>query len=112
MPRDSSAGVSNNYFGIKADNGWAGSRVVSDTLEHVNGAFEKFRETFRSYDSLADSFNDFADFLLSNPRYQEALNQGKDTEKFLTKLQEAGYATDPEYGQKVMRVIRHALSLQ
>lgn len=112
VPRDLASGVSNNYFGIKADTKWPGSRVVSDTLEHVNGAFEKFRETFRSYDSLADSFNDFADFLLSNPRYQDALNQGKNTEKFLTKLQEAGYATDPEYGQKVMRVIRHALSLQ
>ena len=53
----------NNYFGIKADSRWQGAAVDSETLEFVDGVFNKLKQSFRAYQDLGDSFNDFAEFL-------------------------------------------------
>jgi len=95
---------SHNLFGIKADARWSGPRVVAETLEFDNGIAVKRRETFRAYDSFADSFADYAAFLRSSPRYGAALEAGADGLAFLRGLQQAGYATDPEYASKVSRI--------
>jgi flagellar protein FlgJ len=60
---------------------------------------------FRSYDSLGESFNDYADFLTSSPRYADVLKQGGNAEHYVEALQEAGYATDPAYAQKIKRIM-------
>jgi flagellar protein FlgJ len=94
---------SHNLFGIKA-NGWSGKTVDVLTSEFENGKMIRKVETFRAYDSYADSFKDYARLLSENPRYQHVMN-AQDPAAFAYGLQRAGYATDPEYGSKLVRVI-------
>ncbi len=95
-----------NLFGIKAGSGWRGRTVDIVTTEYVNGKPQKQVDTFRAYDSYADSFRDYANLLRANPRYQNVLAQGRDATGFAQGLQQAGYATDPNYAQKLASVIR------
>ena len=78
--------------------------MVSETLEYEDGIAVKRREVFRAYDSYADSFADYVGFLRSNPRYGAALEAGTDGAAFLRGLQQAGYATDPDYAGKIGRI--------
>jgi len=96
---------SHNLFGIKADARWTGRRVHVNTLEYVNGVPEQQRAAFRSYDSPAESFADYVDFLQRNPRYRTALAQAPDAEGYLRGLQSAGYATDPRYADKILDIL-------
>ncbi len=97
---------SHNLFGIKAGAGWKGQTVDVVTTEYVNGKPQKQVESFRAYDSYADSFSDYAKLLRSNARYQNVIAQGQDAAGFAQGLQQAGYATDPNYAQKLIGVIR------
>jgi len=97
---------SHNLFGIKAGAGWKGKTVDVVTTEYVNGKPQKQVESFRAYDSYADSFRDYANLLRGNARYQNVIAQGQDAAGFAQGLQQAGYATDPNYAQKLMSVIR------
>ena len=97
---------SHNLFGIKAGASWRGQTVDIVTTEYVNGKPQKQVDTFRAYDSYADSFRDYAKLLRGNPRYQNVLAQGQDATRFAQSLQQAGYATDPNYAQKLSSVIR------
>jgi len=97
---------SHNLFGIKAGSGWRGRTVDIVTTEYVNGKPQKQVDTFRAYDSYADSFRDYANLLRANPRYQNVLAQGRDATGFAQGLQQAGYATDPNYAQKLASVIK------
>jgi flagellar protein FlgJ len=95
----------NNLFGIKADDQWQGERVTASTHEFENGNAVTRRETFRAYDSVADSVNDFARFLKDNPRYREALASGADAQAFVASLGRNGYATDPTYAHKLASIL-------
>jgi flagellar protein FlgJ len=97
---------SHNLFGIKAGASWKGRTVDIVTTEYVNGKPQKQVDTFRAYDSFADSFKDYANMLRGNPRYQNVIAQGQDAAGFAQGLQQAGYATDPNYAQKLTSVIR------
>jgi len=97
---------SHNLFGIKAGSGWRGRTVDIVTTEYVNGKPQKQVDTFRAYDSYADSFRDYATLLRGNPRYQNVLAQGQDAAGFAQGLQQAGYATDPNYARKLASVIK------
>jgi flagellar protein FlgJ len=105
LMRKTDGSPSNNLFGIKADKRWGGDRVSVDTLEFEQGVAVKKREHFRSYDSLRESFDDYVNFLQSSPLYREALSVTSDTGRYFTALQEAGYATDPEYARKIEGVL-------
>ncbi|WP_195912227.1 glycoside hydrolase family 73 protein, partial [Candidatus Contendibacter odensensis] len=105
VPRFADGRSSHNLFGIKANRGWEGDRVVNSTLEFVNGAAVRQRDGFRAYGSYADSFKDYVNFLQVNPRYGEALNVVKDGTAYLRALQRAGYATDPAYAKKIQALI-------
>ncbi len=94
-----------NLFNIKADKSWQGNHAQLGTLEFRNGQMLKEPAKFRSYDSFQQSFDDYVTFLQTNPRYQEALKQTGDSEKFIEAVHEAGYATDPEYADKVKRIL-------
>ncbi len=94
-----------NLFGIKAGASWKGRTVDIVTTEYVNGKPQKMVDTFRAYDSYADSFRDYANLLKANPRYRNVLAQGQDAARFAQGLQQAGYATDPNYAQKLASVI-------
>ncbi|MGV8893106.1 MAG: flagellar assembly peptidoglycan hydrolase FlgJ [Burkholderiaceae bacterium] len=102
--------VSHNLFGIKATGGWKGRVVEVPTTEYVNGVPQRQLEKFRAYDSYADSFKDYANLMRNNPRYENVLTNANDAKGFAQGLQRAGYATDPHYADKVMRIINNSLS--
>ncbi|PSU29909.1 flagellar assembly peptidoglycan hydrolase FlgJ [Photobacterium lutimaris] len=97
-------GNSNNLFNIKADPSWKGEKMATQTLEYHQGIAVQERAAFRSYDSFDASFNDYAQFLKQNPRYSVALENTQDPKAFINEIHKAGYATDPRYSEKVMRV--------
>jgi len=95
-----------NLFNIKADNRWNGDHVIKSTLEYDNGLAKREKASFRAYDSYADSFDDYVDFLRTNSRYEHAIrNQGND-KLFIQDLHKAGYATDPNYADKVLNILK------
>ena len=102
---------SNNLFNIKADHRWQGDKVNKDTLEFENGTMTKKNAPFRAYDSVKDSVNDYINFLSSNDRYQDALNNSSNVEQFLHSLQKAGYATDPQYANKIIGTLKRVTSI-
>lgn len=102
---------SNNLFNIKADNRWSGEQVQKDTIEFEFGAMVKKSAPFRAYQSLNESFSDYVNFLSENDRYQDALQNPSNVEHFLHGLQKAGYATDPEYANKIMATLRTVTNL-
>lgn len=103
-PGDGGTPSAENYFGIKADRRWNGEAVRTTTTEFVNGEATRERADFRAYDSVEASFADYVRFLKSNPRYADALNHGGNAAHFVHGLQKAGYATDPAYAQKILRI--------
>jgi flagellar protein FlgJ len=102
--RNSDGSSSHNLFNIKAHRSWDGPVASVRTREYLGGAASMVRAEFRSYDSFQESFRDYVDFLRTNPRYRTALTQTRDPEAFARSLQAAGYATDPSYADKVMRI--------
>ena len=94
-----------NLFGIKADSRWSGDAVSITTTEFRGGVAMKERADFRAYPDYEASFRDYVDFLQNNPRYRDVLSSADQPEVFAEKLQEAGYATDPEYGAKIRRIM-------
>ena len=94
-----------NLFGIKADNRWAGDVVSTVTVEYRNGVAEKSREQFRKYDSFNESMRDYVNFLKTSPRYHEALEMTGAPTFYTNALQRAGYATDPEYADKINNIL-------
>jgi len=93
-----------NVFNIKADKSWQGQQAKVSTLEFDHGVAQKVNAGFRTYGSFKESFNDYVDFIKSNPRYQQALKQAGNTQRYMHELQQAGYATDPRYAEKVMSI--------
>lgn len=94
-----------NLFGIKADRSWQGPVAETSTTEYVNGIAQKTRATFRAYGSYEEAFTDYARFLLTNPRYANVLATDNPVAA-AHDLQRAGYATDPAYGGKLVRIMQ------
>ncbi|MBU2952573.1 flagellar assembly peptidoglycan hydrolase FlgJ [Marinobacter sp. F3R08] len=94
-----------NLFGIKADSRWQGDSVSITTTEYREGLPMKEQANFRAYGDYESSFRDYVSFLESNPRYREVLSVADQPEVFAEKLQEAGYATDPDYGNKIRQIM-------
>jgi len=101
MLRSADGRPSFNVFNIKADASWDGERIARATLEHENGALRRVPSAFRAYDSLESSFADYVAFVRGNPRYAHALGAAADSRNYIAELHRAGYATDPQYAQKV-----------
>ena len=94
---------SHNLFGVKAGKNWNGATVDATTTEYVGGAAQTTKEKFRAYGSYAEAFRDYAN-LLQRPRFSGVVGQQDGTE-FARSLQQAGYATDPMYADKLSRII-------
>lgn len=106
VPRRTDGGSSNNLFGIKAGQAWAGSRVLVPTLEFRDGVMRREHADFRAYDSLAQGFADYVGVLKGSPRYQAALDAAADPLRYAAELQKAGYATDPGYSAKIRSILQ------
>ena len=89
---------SNNHFGIKCHNGWQGGRVYHD--DDAKG------ECFRKYDHPEESYRDHSDFLRYRDRYKFLFDyKVTDYKSWAYGLKKAGYATDPSYPEKLIRLI-------
>lgn len=95
---------SHNLFGIKAGADWQGAVAEVTTTEYRGGVAHKRIERFRAYASYAEAFDDYAVLLRSHARYAGVLGQSR-PESFALALQQAGYATDPHYADKLLGVI-------
>lgn len=93
-----------NLFGIKTSSSWEGSSARVQTLEYEDGVAKKQSANFRAYSSYRESFDDYANFIASNGRYQLALSAGNSSEEYVRQLQDAGYATDPDYADKILNI--------
>jgi flagellum-specific peptidoglycan hydrolase FlgJ len=88
----------NNHFGIKCRKDWTGPSVKYDD--------DEAQECFRKYANPNDSFKDHSAFLLSKPWYAKLFKLDvKDYKAWAKGLKSAGYATDPQYPQKLINLI-------
>ena len=95
-----------NLFGIKAGSNWNGPTLTKPTIEFQNGVMQTEIAHFRAYESIPDALDDYVNFIQSSARYQNALDhQGSDTH-YLKQLQQGGYATDPEYANKIINIMQ------
>jgi peptidoglycan hydrolase FlgJ len=93
-----------NLFGIKAGDNWQGESITIDTLEVEDQQVKKVNANFRKYNSFSESFDDYINFVTSSPRYQNAVNSAPKAKEYIEELQSSGYATDPQYAEKVLRI--------
>lgn len=88
----------NNHFGIKCHKDWLGESVRHDD--------DSAQECFRKYPEAAESYKDHALFLVGKNRYATLFTYEKDDYKSWAKgLRAAGYATDPNYPDKLISYI-------
>ncbi len=105
MPRNADGSPSLNLFGVKADPQWRGARAPATTVEFAGGVASRQRTAFRAYGSLEEGAGDFARLLAGSPRYREALAAGADPQAYVERIGRSGYATDPEYANKLSQIL-------
>ncbi|MFY2841452.1 flagellar assembly peptidoglycan hydrolase FlgJ [Achromobacter ruhlandii] len=96
--------TSYNLFGIKAGPSWKGKVVNVLTTEYEDGVAKKVTQPFRAYSSYEESFADYARLIGNSPRY-ESVTQARNEIEAARRIQSAGYATDPQYAQKLIGVM-------
>ncbi len=101
---ESGAGLSslasegNNHFGIKCHSDWKGATMRKDD--------DRRNECFRKYKKVEDSYHDHSLFLTERSRYSFLFNlQITDYRGWARGLQQAGYATDKAYANKLIKII-------
>lgn len=110
--RDQGGQSSHNLFNIKADRSWQGEKAEVSTLEYRGGVPMREQAQFRKYHDIGESFADYVRFLQNNPRYQDALAVAQDERQFAVGLQNAGYATDPAYADKILTIVEQLSARQ
>lgn len=96
---------SHNLFGIKATSSWKGDVATVLTTEFREGKAYKTVQPFRSYSSYEHALHDYAQLITGSSRYRhvQAANNADDAAR---RIQEAGYATDPNYANKLIKVMQ------
>lgn len=92
------AALAYNHFGIKCKSEWTG-----ETYAHTDDAKD---ECFRKYSCVEESYKDHSDFLKTRPCYAFLFKlDPTDYEGWAKGLKKAGYATNPAYAQKLIKLI-------
>lgn len=99
-----------NIFGVKASSSWKGPTTEITTTEYENGTAVKVKAKFRVYSSYLEALSDYVGLLSRNPRYT-AVTQAATAEQGAQALQNAGYATDPNYARKLTSMIQQLKSM-
>ncbi|RZM89736.1 MULTISPECIES: flagellar assembly peptidoglycan hydrolase FlgJ [unclassified Escherichia] len=99
-----------NVFGVKASGNWKGPVTEITTTEYENGEAKKVKAKFRVYSSYLEALSDYVGLLTRNPRYA-AVTRAASAEQGAQALQDAGYATDPEYARKLTNMIQQLKSV-
>ena len=84
-------------FGIKGDG------VVLDTSENVNGEYDNIRDSFKAYPTISAAVQGYYD-LMQSERYTPATSAVEYSEE-CRQLSLCGYATDPNYSDKLINII-------
>ena len=96
----------NNLFGIKGN--YNGQSYTVKTKEYLNSKWTTVNAAFKKYPSYRESIIDHGNFFTSTPwrtqNYQRVLN-AKDYKTQAKALQACGYATDPQYANKLINLI-------
>ena len=121
------AGPGNMMFGIKDTDGINGNEQLIRTKEYLPTPDTKFpvihsitkvkkgkvimylydcEDYFRKYDTPADSFRHYAEFIFENPRYKDALKVREIPELYLPELAKAKYATSPNYKKYMIQMLK------
>ena len=88
----------NNHFGIKCKNGYDGDKFLHDD--------DAKQECFKKYKSADESYRDHSDLLKRNPRYNSLFNiPMRDYASWAAGLKRCGYATDPQYAKRLIKII-------
>ncbi|MDP2888290.1 MAG: glucosaminidase domain-containing protein [Bacteroidota bacterium] len=88
----------NNHFGIKCKSEWRGKKIYHDD--------DASQECFRKYANAETSYIDHSNFLMSGSRYSFLFQlDPKDYVGWAHGLKKAGYATDPTYAQRLIKII-------
>ncbi|KJS73857.1 MAG: glucosaminidase [Comamonadaceae bacterium BICA1-1] len=110
--RNADGSDSFNLFGIKATPGWRGRVAEITTTEYINGAPQRMVQRFRAYDTPLEAFRDYARLIGRSPRYAEVMQNLHSPRAFAQEVQQAGFATDPRYAQKLERVINATINVK
>ena len=94
----------NNYFGIKAKNDDKKEEMM--TSEFVDGKEIRVKQPFREYNSMKESFKDYGKLISTAPRYKRVMSS-KNYRQAAYNLQKCGYATDPNYADKIIEIIEN-----
>ncbi len=114
-----------NLFNIKAKSDWSGKIIDKEVLEYNKSAKNNSTLTllptlvptqqksqFKVYDSYAQSFDDYVNYIQGNSRYDKILKKVLKSEQllhdksYIEGIHQAGYATDPDYSNKVLNVLK------
>ncbi|WP_260863966.1 flagellar assembly peptidoglycan hydrolase FlgJ [Citrobacter sp. Marseille-Q6884] len=99
-----------NIFGVKASGSWKGPTTEITTTEYENGEAKKVKARFRVYSSYLEALSDYVGLISRNPRYA-AVTGAATAEQGAQALQNAGYATDPNYARKLTSMIQQLKSM-
>lgn len=99
--------VYNNLYGMKGDS--LENTVLLSTKEFYNGEWVTVQADFKVYDSWASSVQDHALLIANgtswNANQYATVLQAKTYREAAQALQDCGYATDPDYANKLIAVI-------
>ena len=88
----------NNHFGIKCKTDWKGETYIQDDDEK--------NECFRKYKTVLESYEDHSKFLKDRQRYAFLFDLPRtDYKAWAQGLKQAGYATNPNYPQLLIRYV-------
>jgi flagellar protein FlgJ len=104
IAQGSDGSSSNNLFNIKSASHSDSESVKVQTTEYIADTPVKVSASFRKYASVERSFDDYVSLITQQDRYKNALEHAADPARYVDELGKAGYATDPEYGSKIMSI--------
>ena len=110
IAKKSDGSSSNNLFNIKSGVNNADDTVKINTSEYIDNAPVKMMASFKAYPSIEHSFHDYMALIEGNHRYQSAVANADAPKQYIDALYKAGYATDPNYAEKILSIYEgHAL---
>lgn len=101
IPEDTYNGTSNNLFGIKAS---CQPYVICVTHEFIKGVKVEILAKFKKFKNYEESFISYGNLILGASRYKKAVAVKDDPRKYIREIWKAGYATDPNYPEKVLTI--------
>lgn len=95
----------NNLFGMKATTSWMGRIYNAETKESFDGtSLVSTTANFKAYDNWEESIADHSTLFVNSSRYKKVVGE-LDYKIACQEVKNAGYATDPDYPNKLIALI-------